>query len=130
VTVAVVVIEAGECLLYTPFLAAFVADLKDTIPSRYRFWDRPGRCWRVADPYVNTAIDVTRVHFPRIQVDDRRRPRVPPPSVPAVSWPKALHDALPERLRVPVFRALACILHPDANGDLRAMQELNDGWPR
>lgn len=39
-------------------------------------------------------------------------------------------DNLPEHLRPLVYRAVAKVLHPDAGGDHRAMQQLNDDIAR
>lgn len=41
-----------------------------------------------------------------------------------------LMTTVPERLRDPVYRALARVLHPDAGGDGRLMQRLNDARGR
>jgi hypothetical protein len=38
---------------------------------------------------------------------------------------RAFYRCLPERLREPVYKALVRVLHPDAGGDIKLMQELN-----
>lgn len=39
-----------------------------------------------------------------------------------------LRDVLPESLKVPVFRSLAKVLHPDRGGDTASMQALTNAW--
>jgi hypothetical protein len=124
---AAAVVTTEGCDIATPYRADFVDDLKASIPAPYRQWKPEQRLWRIVDPYIDPALALTRYYFPDLRVSDRRRTRIaaaPPPG----DWVRVLHDAVPAELRPAVFRALAHALHPDAGGDTRLMQQLNDGW--
>lgn len=128
VTAAVVTRMPWGCSIRTPYHSGFVDDLKLNVPGFARSWDKSRRRWTVDDAYVELALRIVGRHFPGYTLEDQR-PRATPRTEVESPWPRMLHDALPERLRTPVYRALSRVLHPDAGGDTRLMQELNDGWP-
>lgn len=112
----VVVTRAGEDLVIAcPYEAL---DLMRTVPGRR--WDKARKVWIVpaaALPAVRQAFALWPggVLF---DLDDG----------PAADWAGSMFAAVPPRLHKRVHRALAGVLHPDAGGDQRAMQALNDAY--
>jgi hypothetical protein len=82
----------------------------------------------VQRPYIDAAVELVREYYPNAVVNDKRVRYTPMSVARPVPWATALYDSLPPRLRQPVFRALARLLHPDTGGDKKVMQELNDNW--
>lgn len=112
----VVVTADGEHLVIAAPYEAL--DLVRTIPGRR--WDKTRKVWTcpaAALPAVRTAFALWP-HGVLYDLDDG----------PATDWAGALFAAVPPRLHKKVHRALAGVLHPDADGDHRAMQALNDGF--
>jgi hypothetical protein len=57
----------GRVRVETPYNAAFVDELKSTIPSRYRQYDPHSKAWDVFRPYVTTVRDLTRRYWQFIE---------------------------------------------------------------
>jgi hypothetical protein len=124
----VVQISAGGLTeIYAGYDPAFIAELKATIPSSFRSWYKPTKCWSVRHPYGDIAVEIVRRHHRRVKVDDqRRRPsprsaRLPDNSDVFV----ALRLVLGETRWPAAYRALSKLLHPDAGGDGELMRRLN-----
>jgi hypothetical protein len=108
-----------------PYDAEAVEIVKSVPMRRYhaepvKYWSIPTSEWRVA---------ATRFYFAGFDVvvnDDPFTPAAVAPGPARGESPfVALFDLLPEHLRDGAYRALARVLHPDAGGDTRLMQELN-----
>lgn len=50
-------------LVYTPYTEAFIEDLKETIPSGSRWWDKPRRCWHVDFDWTGNVQILLEEHF-------------------------------------------------------------------
>jgi hypothetical protein len=98
----------GELEIRTPYCdrtRLLVADLKSTVPGRYRRWDATEKVWRVRGAYAATAIDLLVAYDPNAELpsdrvavvpertDACRRP-LPPLPVPEMAPPA---DDQPER---------------------------------
>lgn len=104
-------------------------DLIRQVPGRR--WDADERVWWIRAALIGMTAQVFTAAGHDVLVDGR--PWTPPTtssgSHKATGSPwNALFRTLPDRLRQPTYKALARVLHPDAGGDGRLMQELNDTW--
>jgi hypothetical protein len=91
----------------------------------------PVHRWNPADKYWTTETSWVQLLAKKfydagypVQIDSELWE--PGSSVAGTSKPiVALFAVLPIRLRVPVFRALTKVLHPDMGGDVELMKQLN-----
>ncbi|MDQ6876271.1 MAG: hypothetical protein M3082_00960 [Candidatus Dormibacteraeota bacterium] len=93
------------------------------------WWDPDQRCWWTSAARRDAVAAVFRSLGYEVIGDVRRR-REPEPAPRALfaNPAEAYLRSLPARLQPIVFRSLALILHPDVDGDHRAMVELNLAW--
>ncbi len=104
-----------------PFDAEAV-EIVRTIPGRR--WHPDGRYWTIPPDAVRLA--AARFYAAGFDVTIDGRYFEPNPSRAESDDPfVALLRVLPARLRVPVYRALALVLHPDVGGDVQLMRQLN-----
>lgn len=97
-------------------------------------WNPDMRIWvgdlKYLDPLVahlrhaGCFIDITE-HDPKPPP-----PKPPPPRKATTDWASGMFAALSPELGEKVYRALSRVLHPDADGDGRQQQILNDAWSR
>lgn len=112
--------------LHFAYNPGLVAALKHAVPWTARRWHPDVKCWTVEEPFVDKALHLIEP----VQVHDLRQPSTAPRPPSASPWAQVLHDALPERFRQPVYRAVLRVLHPDVGGDTQLAQELNDAFRR
>ena len=103
-----------------PYDAEAVAIIK-TIPVHR--WDPKTKTWTTETSWVRLL--ATRLHAQGFDIAIDGVPFTPDPPKPLGLPFDALFAILPERLRLPVFRALSKVLHPDHGGDTALMQQLN-----
>ncbi len=92
-------------------------------------WDPDAKRWTTETSWVQLLARRYTDQGYTVEIDgDLWRPENPA----AVTGPAlpALFDQLPDRLRSPVYKALARVLHPDAGGDTALMQQLNQANQR
>jgi hypothetical protein len=105
-----------------PYDAEAVEIIK-TIPGRR--WSPDYKRWTIeAGDIRMAAVMFLRAGYD-VAVDGVPYEEVSRPSAPALSPLVSFFAVLPNRLRVPTYRALSKVLHPDAGGDTTLMQELN-----
>jgi hypothetical protein len=113
-----------------------LVELTKSIPSWARGWDAGTKTWTIDAQYAHAlaadfrALGHTVAGLEAQQERARRAPPPPPPPPPALppadSWAVLLLDrAAAAGLELPVYRALARVLHTDVGGDSAMMAELN-----
>jgi hypothetical protein len=113
-----------------PFDAAVKDCLKREHGAR---WDAERRVWVV---HWFQRDDVVRLFhsegYEAFLKEDEQVTRLSAPakaSSPAqLSWAQILHDATPPEMRRPMFKAVMKVVHPDAGGDVRMAQDLNNAF--
>jgi hypothetical protein len=130
--------EPHQVTVITPFVRAFVDELKDAIPNRSRSFDPEYRTWTVRQPYVDSALEISAMHF-----DGMRQLYVEQPA-PSTETGHPIEECL-RRVRLyyreeatlylihgapwPViqaaYRATAKLAHPDTGGSNEAMTLVN-----
>jgi hypothetical protein len=94
-----------------------------TVPGRR--WSPEHRHWTI----LHADVRMASVMFLRagydVAIDGVPYEEVQRSSAPVASPLPALFAVLPQRLRLPAYRALSKVLHPDAGGDTALMQQLN-----
>lgn len=128
---AKVVIFDDTVMVRTPYIPAFVDALKWEIHGSARRWDAGQKIWEVDPLYKNLAIEICKRYFD-VEVDDQTNATQRQLQAPAAgNWADALFDAIDDPdLRTRVYRKVAAVLHPDANGDLKLMQEFTEAYAR
>jgi hypothetical protein len=87
-------------------------------------WDASRKVWTVETSWVQLLAERFRRGGFDVAIDGEIWTGPPKPEV--VGSPlAALLEALPANLRRPTYLALCRVLHPDAGGDTKWMQELN-----
>jgi hypothetical protein len=97
-------------------------DIIRTIPGRR--WDRGAKHWIIPVDCVTLA--AKRFESAGFTVTgDIPRPR---PTASVVDPFGALLTAVPPKLRSPLYKSIARVLHPDAGGTTELMQQLNKAF--
>lgn len=112
-------------LEYAAYIAAPFA-AKDSIKELpKRRWDKARRRWVIPRSDVQLAAQMLRQQGWQVEVINPTGSRTSGSSAPVgKTWADQMYAALPKRLHVPAYKALAKVLHPDVGGDLVAMQAL------
>lgn len=112
---------------YNPEL---VAALKKVVPVGHRSWDAATKTWSVSGTYINYLRDA----FQREGAHTTTSYEQPRRTGTSTNWSKpdrievALTDlfkAVPEQLTAPLYKAMACVMHPDKGGTDQLMTALN-----
>jgi hypothetical protein len=102
---------------------AEAVDIIRTIAGR--IWNPEGRYWAIPVDAVNLAARrFTDAGFD-VAVDGKPWTPTASSSLAIGSPVDVFYYGVPPRLREAVYKALVRVLHPDAGGDTRLMQELN-----
>lgn len=96
-----------------------------TAPAYAREWDPARKRWLVDIGLATVVIDMLVDHGHTV-VGLPEQPR----TADSTSWAEELLTACPPDIREQVYRALSKVLHPDAGGDVRLQQALNDARDR
>lgn len=113
--------SSGGVILRTPYLPAFVYDLKATIPMQDRAWDPDAKVWYVDKLYADIAIQLFYSYFPEgMQKYERNNGDLP-------DWCYELHvlPSAPRQVIEAAYRVLSKEVHPDAGGNTEKMIKLN-----
>ena len=131
-----IAVYLGEVWCETPYIEAFVDDLKQAIPSRQRAWDKDRKLWHIARDYADVLGELLERHYGGWhQVDPgelglggrQRRPAAAAPAKAVDPWKVlCLTPEAPPDLIDLAYRFWAKRLHPDAGGDHTAMVRLNE----
>jgi hypothetical protein len=106
-----------------------VADLRPSIPFRFRTYDSRDKTWMVEPAYADLAIELLLKHFPDAEVP--RRPRTSRTAAAETDGDAQfqvfhlLPTAPPELVRA-AYRTLAKIFHPDKGGGAEIMRRLTE----
>lgn len=128
--------EPHQVTVITPFVQAFVEELKDAIPYRSRSFDPEFRTWTVRQPYVDPALEIAAQHF-----DGMRRLYAEQPTTETghtieeclrrvrlfyceESTLYLIHGA-PWPIIQAAYRATAKLAHPDTGGSNQEMTRVN-----
>jgi hypothetical protein len=108
--------------------AQAVAIIKSTPLHR---WDKERKTWTVDMESVPLLAQTFETAGFLVAVDgvpwaERSTPKAETFASPLV----ALFGVLPSHMRKPTYRALSKVFHPDAGGDTKLMQQLNDALER
>jgi hypothetical protein len=107
---------------------AKAVELIKTIAGRR--WNPDFKRWTIeAGDIAMAAVMFVRAGYD-VAIDGQPYEEVSRSSAPILSPLVSFFAALPHRLRQPTYRALSKVLHPDAGGDTRLMQELNRAMER
>lgn len=96
-------------------------DICKGIPTRV--WHKTLKVWTIDAAYIEDARRLFEEDGHRVHIIGTRQP------TPA-DWATALFASVPTGLHDKTYRALARVLHPDAGGDTRSAQQLNDAFSR
>ena len=110
--------------LETPYNAAFVRELKGSLPKYARKWDPDRRLWWIAQEFGDSAIRIARQHYDRVIAPELA---LAEPTAWDVLW---LRPGAPSEVVNAVYRALAKMHHPDYGGDNEMMQLINAAYER
>lgn len=115
VTIKIKRLDRAYAAVLSPFSAK--DDVK-ALPSAR--WDKTIRAWVILSLNVEGAArDLRRLGY-AVELEGFRTVDTPRVNEP---W-EAMFSAVPVALRAKTYRALVKVLHPDAGGDLAAMQAL------
>lgn len=120
--------RAGDMILKTPFVPGFVADLKTTVPGRYRVWEPREKVWLIDGYYADEVCELVDYYFPSAETIDLARIAITKRTPEPPWWAKILYiqpDA-PREVVEAAYRALSKKYHPDRGGNEVSMKELND----
>lgn len=123
----------GDLDIRTPYDAAFVQALKDGVSYSFREWDGARKVWSVEAPYAEVALGIVRRFFANVKITDERQADAGNASAGKGSDPfKELHllPSAPVPLIHAAYKTLARLHHPDAGGDVGAMQRINAAYDR
>lgn len=124
------VVGVSEVRAFVPYE---LREIPKTFPGRR--WDSVGKCWRVGREHLDALADALRAAGCTVYVVGAPDPRNGQGqhgerSTPGADWADRLLDAVGPQRAERAYKALVKVLHPDAGGDNRLMQELNDAWGR
>jgi hypothetical protein len=123
----------GEVWCSTPYIEAFVIDLKRAIPGRERRWDADLKLWHVERRHADVLVELLERHYRYwTQVEaaelglgsSHRRPA----PVPALADPYRVLCVTPEappELVDLAYRYWAKRIHPDRGGNHESMIAIN-----
>jgi hypothetical protein len=126
----------GDLDIRTPYDAAFVAALKDGVSYSFREWDGARKVWSIEAPYAEVALGIVRRFFVNVKITDDRQADAGNASAgnsgKANDPFKELHllPSAPAPLIHAAYKTLARLHHPDAGGDVGAMQRINAAYDR
>ena len=107
----------------TPFLRAFVTELKEKIPSSHRQWNPTEKHWLVNDTYLEELIELLKKHYQDIETDLLQ----PREGVNGGSYATLfLLPSSPDELVKSAYKLLSFKFHPDMQGGSdEEMKKLN-----
>jgi hypothetical protein len=125
----------GEATFTVPYnhapahARAFIEDLKDAVPSRYRTYDPDFKEWRVWGGFEDLATALLLEHFPDAQVPRQfhtnARAQIRQSGSHHFQTLHLLPSAPPELIDA-AYRCLAKKAHPDVGGDAATMRRLTE----
>lgn len=104
-----------------------VETIKATVPAgpshaRTRWYRDDSRTWYIRPDWLpGLRAALRQIGWQIIEPD----PFTAPPKPAAGTWADQMYAELTPGLAVRAYRALVAVLHPDAGGDVAAMQQLN-----
>lgn len=104
--------------------------LKNELPSRSRKWNPDARQWYVRESVIGTVLYLAKKHcggHEWLEFDDADDARQDLTTDKALATLHLLPSAPPWLIST-AYKALAKRMHPDAGGDLRAMQAVNAAY--
>jgi hypothetical protein len=110
---------------------AFIAELKDAVPYKFRTYDPALKEWRVWGGFEELAVALLLQHFADAEVPRRGRPHAKPELKPSGNDHfRVLHlrETAPVQLIEASYRILARLNHPDAGGSTEVMQAINGAY--
>jgi hypothetical protein len=111
---------------------AWLTELKREIPYFARTWEKTRRLWLIDTRYVTVAIEVTKRHFRVVELNARREQQQSHSEHARTATGAARHGRLlpsaPHELIHSTYRCLAKLYHPDHDGDVDKMQQLNRAY--
>ena len=108
---------------------AFIADLKDAVPYKFRTYDPAAKEWRVWGGFEELAIALLVESFPDAELPSRAHSHAKPQTRHAGSDHfQILHllPSAPPELIAAAYRTLAKLSHPDVGGDSATMRRLTE----
>jgi hypothetical protein len=122
--VAKLYVEGPWIVCKTPYLKAFVEDLKDEVSHHNRKWDANDKVWKVDVDELDKVDELCRKHFDEVTFIETEQPS-------GEGAPSPYHDMLcdaPDETLKRVYRLIAVAVHPDQGGDPAIMSKVNDAW--
>jgi len=120
--------RAGGIILKTPFVAGFIADLKDIVPAKYRVWDQTNKVWLIDRYYTDEVRELIDYYFPDAETIDLARAALATRTPETPHWARTLYvqPNAPREVIDAAYRALSKKYHPDLGGSEERMKQLND----
>lgn len=120
-------VKDGYIFVKTPYVEAFIQELKADIPYQARVFLKTEKVWRVDAAYHEDLHDVVKKHF--------GEPTILEPEQKVVVLEGGTKDPFGAMLRVAppdllkkVYRMIAAEIHPDRGGKPEDMVTLNQAW--
>lgn len=120
----------AHIFVYGPYAFARVPyELRHVVKSSCggtQRWDSRDKFWDFSPLWVNDLASNLRSAGAFVRISYEKLPEES--AAEEGDWAVALFAALNPELGQKAYRALSQVLHPDAGGDGRAQQQLNDAW--
>lgn len=113
--------KEGWLKLFIPYDVDFIEDLKESLPSNCRWWDRNQKCWHVQADFLQTVLELCQEYC------DATNNQVKPASkaAPQPNIFEEVFKIIPQDYTSRVYAALAQAVHPDHGGSNEIMKQLN-----
>ena len=114
--------KANWVKVITPYIPAFVDELKSSIQYDHRSWDPDGKFWLVNQLHIETLTELLNEHYDEVKVN-------------LVSSDKTnlftqLFDIIPSDYHDKVYRSLLLALHPDNGGNNELISRLDKAYQK